>query len=273
MRILIGILIGILIVAVSLIASGLAYGQSSGPFDYRLGFFGGAYFAEVDTNLRWDSSLIRRHGDRTGIEPRHEGQRLGSFNGAFEWRFFNRHALSVSYFKLTRSGLADAPFNIIIDGETIPIGAEVSSSFSAKVTSLKYDFAFLKRDNLMMDVGLGLSVQDLGITIAAEDDDVFEEGDVTAPLPTITLGLNWAITPSFIANLDVGWFDLKIDNIKGEITELNAGVTWKPWQNVGFNLAYNYFDVSGRVTDEEGDFEGRLNYDFKGPLLGIVATF
>jgi hypothetical protein len=262
----------ILIVAISLIASGIAYGQSSSPFDYRFGFLGGAYFAEVDTNLRWDSGLIP--GTEIGLESN-----LGmkdndsAFNGAFEWRFFNRHALSVSYFKLTRSGLADAPFNIIIDGETIPVGAEVSSSFSAKVTSLKYDFAFIKSDNLMMDVGLGLSVQDLGITIAAEDEDVLEEGDVTAPLPTITLGLNWAITPSLIANLDVGWFDLKVDNIKGEITELNAGVTWKPWQNIGFNLAYNYFDVSGRVTDEEGDFEGRLNYDFKGPFLGIVATF
>ena len=261
-----------LLVLLGLSMAGLAQAQNSGPFDHRFGIFGGAYFAEVDTNLRWDSNLLP--GTEIGLESN-----LGmkdndsAFNGAFEWRFFNRHALSVSYFKLTRSGLADAPFNIIIDGETIPVGAEVSSSFSAEVTALKYDFAFIKRDNLMLDVGLGLSVQDLGITIEAEDDDVFEEGDVTAPLPTITLGLNWAITPSFIANLDVGWFDLKIDNIKGEITEFNAGVTWKPWNNVGFNLAYNYFDVSGKVTDEEGDFEGRLNYEFNGPILGIVATF
>jgi hypothetical protein len=255
-----------------LVVSGLCQAESSGPFDYRFGLFGGAYFAEVDTNLRWDSSLIE--GTEIGLESN-----LGmkdndsAFNGGLEWRFFNRHALSLNYFKLTRSGVADAPFNIIIDGETIPVGAEVSSSFKAKVTSLKYDFAFIKRENLMLDVGLGLSIQDLGFAIQAEDDDVFEQGDVTAPLPTITFGLKWAITPSFIANLDLGWFDLKIDNVKGEITELNTGVTWKRWENVGFNLAYNYFDVSGRVTDEEGDFEGRLNYEFSGPIVGIIATF
>lgn len=250
----------------------VAHAQSGSPFDYRFGLFAGGYFADVDTNMRWDSNLLP--GTEIGLESN-----LGmkdndsAFTGSFEWRFFNRHALSVSHFQLTRSGLADAPFNIVIDGETIPVGAEVSSSFKAKVTAAHYDFAFIKRDNLMLEVGLGLSVQDLKVTIEAADDDIFEQGDVTAPLPTITFGLNWAITPSFIANVDVGWFDLKVDNVKGEITELNAGVTWKPWERFGFNLAYNYFDVTGKVTDEEGDFEGRLNYEFKGPIIGVIATF
>jgi len=41
---------------------------------------------------------------------------------------------------------------------------------------------------------------------------------------------------------------------------------------VGLNVAYNYFEVKGKVTEEEGRFEGRLNYEFQGPLLGIHVT-
>jgi hypothetical protein len=255
-----------------LFLSSVAQAQSAGPLDYRFGLTGGAFFAEVDTSMRWDSNLIP--GTEIGLESQ-----LGmdnnetAFAGQLEWRFFRRHSLSVSHFKLNRDGAADAPFNLIVGGETIPIGDRVTSSFGAKVTAFHYEFSFINRDNLRMDLGLGLSVQDLNFSINGESSNIDENGDVTAPLPTVTLGLDWAITPKWIVNLDVGWFDLKIDNVKGEITELTGGITWMPWNQVGFNLAYNYFKVKGTVTSEEGNFRGQVGYEFTGPLLGVVATF
>ena len=261
-----------MLAATFLLFSGSARGADGGPLDHRFAFWGGAFFAEVDTSMRWDTAILP--GTDIGFEST-----LGmddndsSFNGEFEWRFFNRHALGIRYFKLTRNGTSDTPINLVINGNIIPIDAEVDSFFDIEVIALKYNFAFIKRDNLLMDVGLGLSVQELNFGIAAGEVDISESGNVTAPLPTITLGLDWAITPKWIANLDLGWFDIKIDNVKGKITEFRGGVTWKPFENVGFNLAYNFFDVTGEVTSEEGNFRGRVEYDFKGPMLGVVLTF
>ena len=261
-----------LLVAVFLYAGSAARAADAGPLDYRFAFWGGGYFAEVDTSMRWDSDILP--GTDIGFESTlGMDDNESTFNGEFEWRFFNRHALALRYFKLGRNGTNDTPINLIINGITIPINAEVDSFFDVEVIALKYNFAFIKRDNLRMDVGLGLSVQDLKFGIAAREVDIEEDADVTAPLPTITLGLDWAITPKWIANLDLGWFEIKLDNVKGKITEFRGGVTWMPWENVGFNVAYNFFDVEGKVTSEEGNFEGRINYDFRGPMLGVVVTF
>jgi hypothetical protein len=263
------VLLGTLLLSGSLVAQAA---EGGGPFDYRFGLWGGAFFAEVDTSMRWDTSTIP--GTEIGLESNlGMDDNATAFNGELEWRFFNRNALKLRYFDLTRDGSSDAPFSLIVNGITIPLAARVDSFFDAEVLALSYSFAFIKRDNLMIDVGLGLSIQDLSFGIAAEDVDLAERGDVSAPLPTITLGLDWAITPRWIASIDLGYFDLKIDNVSGQVSEFRGGITWKAWESVGFELAYNYFDVGAKVTSEEGDFEGKLNYDFKGPMLGIVAVF
>lgn len=254
-----------------LFISGVARAEG-GPFDYRVAFWGGAFFADADTTLRWDTSLIP--GTEIGLESTlGTDDNKTAFNGEFQWRFFNRHALGLRIFDLKRDGDSNTPINLVIDGETIPIDTEVATSFETQVIAFKYDFAFVKRDNLMMEVGLGLSVQDLDFKISADDVGFEDSSDLTAPLPTITLGLDWAITPKWIASADFGWFDLQIDDVKGEITEFRGGITWKPWDNFGFNLAYDYFKVKGTVKKEKDNFQGVLKYKFKGPLFGIVATF
>ncbi len=248
-----------------------ASNSSGSPFDYRFGFWGGAFIANVETTVQWGGELFP--GTEFGLESALDmADNESAFNGEFEWRFFRRHSLNLRYFSLKRDGLADAPFNIVIDDVTIPIGSEVSSSFDNDVVAAHYAFSIIRRDNLIFDIGIGLNVQDIKIAIISEEDEIDERGDVTAPLPTVDLGFDWAITPQWILSLDGGWFDLEIDDIKGEITELRGGITWKPWEKVGFNLAYNYFKVRGDI-EEEGGFRGRLEYRFQGPLLGIVATF
>ena len=255
----------------AVLLSAHAEAQSS-PLEYRFGLWGGWFFADVDTTMQWNGDQIP--GTRIGLESN-----LGmkdndsSFNGELEWRFLSRNALKLRFFDLKRNGRSDAPFELVIDGETIPINTEVSSSFRSKVTALSYAFSFIRRDNLTLDLGLGLSIQDLKFEIVADDVAVEETGKVTAPLPTINLGMDWAISPKWILSADAGWFDIKVDNVKGEITEFRTGVTWKAWEKVGINLAYNYFKVKGTVSQEEGDFEGVLTYRFNGPLIGVTATF
>ena len=243
-----------------------------GPFDYTVSMWVGAFFAGADGELRWDTRVL------PGTELGWEGT-LGmddnetAFNVELGWRFFNRHELSLRYFEVTRNGDTDSPIQFVVNGRTIPVNTRVESQFDAQVIAAHYEFAFIKRDRLMVQIGLGLSVQDLEFAIEAADVPVQEFGDVTAPLPTITLGLDWALSPKWVFALDLGWFDVKIDNIKGEILEARAGIQWQPWKHVGFNIAYDYFDVRGTVTKQEGNFRGKIGYEFYGPMVGVFAHF
>ena len=101
------VLLGTLLLSGSLIAQAA---EGGGPFDYRFGLWGGAFFAEVDTSIRWDTTIIP--GTEIGLESSlGMDDNSSSFNGEAEWRFFNRNALKLRYFKLTRDGSGDAPLN------------------------------------------------------------------------------------------------------------------------------------------------------------------
>ena len=259
------------VLVATLCFAGAAEAQDS-PFDYRVAFWGGAFFASVDTNFRWDSSLIE--GTEIGLESVLDvADNKDTFNGEFEWRFLRRHELNVRYFRLRRDGETDAPFDLVIDGESFPLNTLVQSKFDVDVFALGYAWSFIKTERWLAELGVGLSVQDFTIGIVAQDINITQSGDVTAPLPTLTLGGSWAITPRWIASLKGGWFDLEVDNVRGQISEARADIEWRVAKNVGLNLAYNYFEVSGRVTSEEGGFEGRVDYEFRGPMLGLKLVF
>jgi hypothetical protein len=57
----------------------------------------------------------------------------------------------------------------------------------------------------------------------------------------------------------------------GEIVQLNAGVTYKAFKNVGLALQYNYFRVD--VDVEDPDWMGFLKYKYRGPVLAVVVYF
>ena len=57
----------------------------------------------------------------------------------------------------------------------------------------------------------------------------------------------------------------------GEIIQINTGVAYKAFKNVGFALQYNYFRVDVDVNDT--DWMGTLKYRYSGPVLAIAVYF
>ncbi|MCZ6888643.1 MAG: hypothetical protein O7H39_09115 [Gammaproteobacteria bacterium] len=261
------------LLTVALLLSCFSAAAQQGPFDEKFKIWLGAFRPSLDTSIQWDTPGGIIGDDITFERTLGIDNSKSTLNAELQWRFFPKHSLHVRYFNLERSGTTDVPLEVTIKGITFPIQTPTSSFFDTEVFSVGYAFAPIKRDNMILDLTFGLSIQDISLGILAPDVNFDERSQVTAPLPTLGIGFGYAFAQKWLVKVNGGWFQLKVDNIKGKITEFRAGIEWHAFKNVGFELAYNVFEVDVDVESAEDTFLGSLKYQYEGPLFGVTARF
>jgi len=251
------------------------------PTGDRLNVSVGAFFANLDTKVRLDASefaigtAIDFESD-LGLE---ETKTRPIFD--LRWRFAKRHVLDFTYFNLDRSGEQINTVTIRF-GETVfepNLQVPLESFLDIEVFEVAYKYSVIHDARKDWSIGLGLSAQDLkaGIRLNTpnEDEIVREEGDFVAPLPTFGTSFTYAFNDKWLLDLSLGWLDVKIDigskEFDGGITDVSGGVRWKAFRNVGFGVAYLYFDVN--VDVEDSDWLGFVKYKYYGPLLYLNGYY
>ena len=211
-----------------------------------------------------------------------------------KWRISKRNELSLNYFKLNRDSTKDVALDIFIpDTQCDPncsVELPISSVFDIESVDITYAFSAIFREKHNLAFGIGLALQNLKFGWRPSEncaDDALcslvepKEAKATAPLPTFKVVYQYAITDKWIVDTNIGYFalDLELDNEKGEemsgqIWNVSAGIRWKTWDHVGFNLGYKFFDVdldyerSGNIP-----YKAAANYDYRGFVLGVDAFF
>lgn len=194
------------------------------------------------------------------------------------YRFAKKHRLGFQHFRLGRNGdsVSDAP--IRFGDVVIPAFFPISSFFNVDVYSLSYAYSFIHDEHKEFAFNVGLQLQDVETGIAGNIGPGFlvEEADVVAPLPTFGGSFDYAFNDKWIFTSLLGVFAVELDlgddsDLSGEIVQFNTGVVWKAFENVGFALQYNYFNVDVDVTDS--DWVGFLKYEYHGPVLAVAFYF
>ncbi len=200
-----------------------------------------------------------------------------------DWRISRRNKLKFDYFKLDRSGFGPSGVTITIrpdDGSppvSFPINTPLQSFFDIEVYNFGYEFAPVFNEKWDWSLGLGLSWQDIAVGIQAPNQPALRAtADVEAPLLTFSTSLSYAVSEKWLLDLSLGWLDVAFDlddsgKFEGSILSGSAGVRWQTWKHVGFQAGYQVFDL--KADAEESDISGRLEYDYKGPYVGINAYF
>ena len=98
-----------------------------------------------------------------------------------------------------------------------------------------------------------------------------EAASVTAPLPVFGLRGLWALSPKWYIDAQAQYFQLKIDNIDGRVTDLRAGLTWMATKHVGIGAGYNQFVTTVNVNRTA--FDGQLKWHYSGAQLFITGSF
>ena len=197
------------------------------------------------------------------------------------WRFSKnlRHKLQFSWFRIARSGEKFLNESVEVPdgegGETTLGPGQFSTEFNFDIIELKYEYSFFLDERADFNIGIGLFVMPIefgfsGVVDGVGSTDIRE--DITAPLPVIGVGFDFAITPKWFVRQQLDIFYLEIGDFEGSIIHANLGLEWLPWKHVGFGFGIDHMNVGveARGSDYPGiDFIGNVEFDYFGAQLYI----
>jgi hypothetical protein len=194
------------------------------------------------------------------------------------WRFAEKHKLRAMYFSVNQSHTQTLTRDITAGDTVYHANVDLTGKQSVDVYELAYEYSFLRRDNYELTASAGLHAIDFGFslsgvgTVNGVGGQVHTEArSVTAPLPVFGLRGLWALAPNWFVDAQAQYFQLKIDNIDGNVTDLRAGLTWMFARHFGLGAGYNRF-----VTDVGVDrtaFNGDLKWHYSGAQIFVTGTF
>jgi hypothetical protein len=117
---------------------------------------------------------------------------------------------------------------------------------------------------------ISIGVNSTGL-ISVDESESFD-----APLPTLALRADFAITPKWFLRTSMEIFYLEIKEFKGTIYQSSVGLEYLPWKHVGFGLAFDTFNLRIEADGEDYpqiDFNGQLNFNITGLMLYMKMFF
>jgi len=257
----------LLSICCSFIGTAYVYASDDEPDKFRIAL-GGYFITSFDSivslqepNLGAGISLSPE--DTLGMDHRQTVIRLDGY-----YRFNKAHALSYSWYSLSSTGskVADTQISWIDrngDEITIPVGAQVDSVFDYDIFKVGYLYSFYHSEKVELVVGAGLHVTrlELGLTAETTSSGIdASDVDVTAPLPVISLGLKYNVTPKFSWHIKSEVFAISYDEYDGTYTDATLGMEYRAWTNIGLGigLGSNALDLNQTTSDYKLKYSNRL---------------
>ena len=248
------------------------------PYGKRFVLGVGLYGPRLDTQVRLDSSngILGTLIDFESTLGMDDHARLPLILGYY--RLAKKHRITFEYFRLNRSGLSTNQGAIRFGDVIFPGFLPLESYFNVDVFALGYSYSIIHDAKKELAFGFGVQFQDIetGIAGAPGPGLISSNADVFAPLPTFSASFDYAISDKWVFTSLVGVFGIELNlgddsELAGEIHQVNAGIVYKAFENVGFALHYNYFSVDVDVNDP--GWMGLLKYEYRGPVLSASIYF
>ena len=234
------------------------------------------YSANLGIFLATTNSTARIGTTSAGVEFDVEDTLgLGSGNNAFRigaaWRFTEnrRHRVDFGWFALKKSGSRVLSNDLEVDGTTIPAGSGVSSEVKLDVFRGAYSYSFFQDDRFDIAIVTGLYVAPFSITINGTSGFTGTvQQDLTAPLPTLGLRADFALTPKWFVRTSFDVFYINIDEYEGFLTDVQIAAEYKAWKHVGLGLAFDTMHLAVEADSDTSvpgvDASGAFGFDYAG---------
>ncbi|QSX31460.1 hypothetical protein [Shewanella cyperi] len=218
---------------------------------------------------------------------------------AFEYRFNDRHSFYLDWKQLHRDAetlAVSRPFQVQIDDTIYEVkaGGKLATTLNIDIARIGYGYEFLQGNNYSLGVSLGLHAMFIDSmfegTISACTSSQLNNNvcgtqaiprvvdeSVTAPLPDIGLFGSYEFLPGWKLSGHAQYFQIKVDDIKGSLVDVRAGITADLGDNWQMSVAYNYYKVDVDVH-QTGDNQVKvadynISYSFIGPMFSVSYRF
>jgi hypothetical protein len=254
--------------------------HASEPVDNKFRIaFGGYSLVRYDSSMSLTDEAIGAGAsinpvDAFGLETKQNVFRLDGY-----YRFNDTHALTYSVYSIRASGnkVLDEEFEWLDeDGNTItiPIGANIDTSLDYDIYKVGYLWSFHHTDKVELAAGAGLHITRIKVGLDAGGSytgSTVRDVNTTMPLPVLSFGLTYRVTPKFKWYLKPEIFALKFDKWDGLYTDTSLGMEYRTFDQIGFGLALN--SNSLKVTEKTSDY--RFNFDNRitGILIYVAGYF
>lgn len=260
------------------LASGGAFAQQSPALD-RLNLAVGGYYANNDTTLGASDRNREFYGSvnlehdlgfkQQRINPR---VRLDALIG-------DHQGFSFDYYRINRSHGDSIGQSISYGGNTYDAQAAVSGKLDFDFGSAAYRWWF-GTGSTVFGVGIGAAYYkvDAGISgrasvSGAANETVQASSDFreNAWAPELQLGWRHAFNDQWRIYADAAGVKKNGGNLSGHIYNVDLGLEWYPWQNLGFGAEYSYNRI--RLRNDRENYLANLDLKTDGPSLFVRFRF
>lgn len=187
------------------------------------------------------------------------------------YRLAKRHRLKFGYFGFTRASTQQIDKEFQIGDQTYAINTTIRSEIKQSIYDIGYDYSFWRGTNYDVALGLGIHVIDMEWQIENSSGGQVERTDATAPLPLLTLDVNYMLSQNWRVGAYFKYLALEIGEYKGKFTNLRAKLEYYPYKHVGFGLGIDHFDME--ISANKTEFKGRLDWRYTGAQIYTTIRF
>lgn len=192
--------------------------------------------------------------------------------GSLVHRFTPRSGIYLKYYGIYRNNRTPATEkDFIFLDDTIPAGSSVELFFNTQVVSLGYLYALADTPTALFAGYLNVYLMDVSTGLKAEGLKYEENFGLLAPIPELGVIGVFKINSWLQIDSAIGFFALNTGNFDGRLNSLLFQLNFKPKKWFGITLGYEQFIV--RVSFPEEAINTAIDYDFKGPSLGVNFLF
>ena len=193
------------------------------------------------------------------------------FTASLIYRFTPRSGLYVAYYGITRKKTFKTDKDYIFLGHTIPAGINGEAYFNTRVLSAGYLLTILHKEHAFLGAYFNVYIMNLTTGFKAAHIDLNAKLGLTLPLPSFGLAAIFPVKKWFKIHANVGYFGLSFKDLGGKISSFSLLLEFKPIKWLGLNVSYQSFDI--RVYDIQDGIDFVVDYNFRGPALGVSVVF
>ena len=195
------------------------------------------------------------------------------------YRFTPVHAMSYSWYNISSTGNKTIQQNFEWldengDPITITAGAQANTNLDYDIFKLGYLYSFHHTDKVELAAGIGLHLT----RISVEMDVDTTSGPIdtknvktTVPLPVLSFGLTYHVTPKFQWYLKSEVFAISIDDWSGTYTDSTLAMEYRAWKNVGLGLGLGSNAL--KIIEDTGDYKFQYDNRISGLNLYVAGYF
>ena len=236
----------------------------------------GVFWPTIDLDLQVNGSAPEDEIDLDGALNFNDRVTSPAIN--FRWRFGEKWSLLGQYWSTSNDGKAvlteDVSWEDVIFREGTSVGGGVGLDVVRAFVGRKFDLA----PQHEFGIGLGLHWMSLdtymeGEIIINDDTTDFHRAEATAefPLPDIGAWYMYSWSPKWVLLTHLDWLSASIGDYSGSLWDLEVGINYQAFKNIGFGFSYKAFVLDVDVYKD--DWGGKLKFNQNGPTLSMTATW